>query len=229
MKNSNKDQVSPFIKVILDKVHGGRKQDSKFWQRGVAGSRNDCIGFKNEEIPLEKPEGLSGILKITKGKRRFFGVGMAVICCVFSFVYFRPDLFLFLSYSKIYQTISEYFPEKNEDLHQIGPSTTSHSLVLSTESQDYNFSPDQVSRAKRNVIETQRNKSNFIGKENLKDNSPIKSFKDNKHRYEIELSSGRYVYADSVIVSDDKITFENKRGLVVSVNRNEVKTMKRLN
>ncbi|MFT5702499.1 MAG: hypothetical protein ACI8ZB_005419 [Desulforhopalus sp.] len=55
-----------------------------------------------------------------------------------------------------------------------------------------------------------------------------KSFKDSNNRYEIKLLSGRYVYTDSVIVTKDTITFENKKSLVVSVNRDEIFSLKKL-
>ncbi|MCP3888289.1 MAG: hypothetical protein GY702_05375 [Desulfobulbaceae bacterium] len=229
MENPNNGQVLPLINVVIDKIHGGRKQDRKFWQRGSANSRNEYTGFSNKEIPNEQPEGFSENLKITKVRRSIYAIGIVTMGCVFALVYIRPDLFSFLSYSKIYQTNNDHFPDKNENQYQIGPNSTSRPSDSSTEPRDYKFSPEQVSRARRTVLQTEKNKSNFVGKKNLKENFPIKSFKDNKHRYEIELSSGRFVYADSVIVTDDKITFENIKGLVVSVDRSDVKTLKKLN
>jgi hypothetical protein len=98
----------------------------------------------------------------------------------------------------------------------------------SNEYREYNFSAEQVSRAQRNLLES-RNKSKYIGNENKGENFPIEPFKDDKHRYEIELLTGRHVYADSVIVTDDKVTFENKRGLVISVSKNEIKALRKLN
>ncbi len=79
-----------------------------------------------------------------------------------------------------------------------------------------------------NSLKAQKNKSNLTGIEIPKESSSSHSFKDSQNRYEIQLLSGRYVYADSVIVTKDMVTFENKKGLVVSVNRSEIKSLKRL-
>ena len=55
MKKAKEDDVSSLTKVIVDKIHGGRKQDSKYWEREVGNSRNDFVGYNNGEIPITQP------------------------------------------------------------------------------------------------------------------------------------------------------------------------------
>ena len=229
MSNSNEDKVSPVIEGIVDKIHDGRKQDKKFWEREVENPRNDFVGYSNGEIPVDPSgEGAAATSKRNKAKRIAFTVGIVITCFLFSLVYLRPDLFPFLPYSKIYQTISDFLPPKEKDKHSVTSDPIEKSKDLSTEPREHSFSEDQILRAKKNVLKARKNKSNLTGTEISKENPPSHSFKDSENRYEIQLLSGRYVYADSVIVTKDMITFENKKGLVVSVSRDEIKSLKRL-
>lgn len=229
MSNSNEDKVSPVIEGIVDKIHDGRKQDKKFWEREVENPRNDFVGYNNGEIPVDPSgEGAVGTSKRNKAKRIAFTVGIVITCFLFSLVYFRPDLFPFLSYSKIYQTISDFLPPKEKDRHSVTSDPIEKSKDLSTEPREHSFSEDQILRAKKNVLKARKNKSNLTGTEISKENPPSHSFKDSENRYEIQLLSGRYIYADSVIVTKSMITFENKKGLVVSVKRDDVKSLKRM-
>jgi hypothetical protein len=238
MKNQKNDHVSSFVKVIIDRVHGGRKQDRKFWDRKIENPRNDLGGFSNGEIPIEQQEGFAQTLKQARAKRAVFLLGILLLCFVFALVYSRPNLFPFLSYSKIYQSISEYFPEKYEAKNQIkavAPKPLEEPVASRTAKKEYTFSEEQIARAKFNVENEKKqnplstSESYHIRSGKLKRDSLSKSFKDYEHRYEIEFLSGRRFYADSIIVTDDMVTFENKRGLIFSVSKNEVKTMKRLN
>lgn len=238
MENQKNDHVSSFVKVIIDRVHGGRKQDSKFWDRKIENPRNDLGGFSNGEIPIEEQEGLAQTLKQARSKRAVFLLGILLLCFVFALVYSRPNLFPFLSYSKIYQSISEYFPEKYKAKNQIkvvAPKPLEEQVESRTAKKEYTFSEEQVARAKFNI--EKKKKQNFlsinepyhVSNEKRKRDPLSKSFEDDKHRYEIEFLSGRRVYADSVIVTDDMVTFENKGGLIFSVSKDEVKKMNRLN
>ena len=50
---------------------------------------------------------------------------------------------------------------------------------------------------------------------------------EKKYSYEIEFVSGGRVYTDNVIVTDKIISYTTDKGLVVSLSKNEVKTMKK--
>ena len=156
MKSSNQDRVSPLTKVIVDKVHGGRKVDSKFWQSEFDNSGNDSVS-----IPIEKPEDLDSFLKNLKARRTLLFAGVMVLCLLYSMVYFRPDLFPFLSYSK-----------------------------------------------------------------NKPTNEHIK--KAVNSLYEIELLTGGRFTTKNVKVTGDEVTFVSDRGLVVTIKKQDVKTLTRL-
>ena len=49
-----------------------------------------------------------------------------------------------------------------------------------------------------------------------------------RYRYEIELHSGGWIYTDNIVMEDDRVTYTSKRGLEVSINRNEIRTLKRV-
>ena len=164
MKNQKNDHVSSFVKVIIDRVHGGRKQDRKFWERKIENSRNDLSGFSNREILIEQQEGLAQTLKQVRAKRAVFILGILLVCFVFALVYSRPNLFPFLSYSKIYQSISEYFPEKYEPKNQIkavAPKPLEEPVESKTAKKEYTFSEEQIARAKFNVENQKKQKGRY--------------------------------------------------------------------
>lgn len=224
MSNSDEEKVSPVIEGIIDKVHGERKKDKKIWQREVEHRRNNFVGYDNRDIlPDQSGAELS---KRKKAKRLAFAVSILVLCCLFSFIYLRPDLFSFLTGSKIYHTVSTFLSDKEKDPVKSAPVEKNNNLP--TQPREYSFSQEQISKAKKDLLESRRAKSNLIGQETEKTQSSVDSSKDSEHRYEILLVSGRYVYADSVIVTKDTVTFENKKGLTVSVNRDEITSLKQV-
>jgi len=82
---------------------------------------------------------------------------------------------------------------------------------------EYSFTDGQINKAMRDVEELRKN------------NSPSsRSIESNRSLYEIEFVSGGRAYSENVVATADIITFENEKGLVVSVNRSEVKNLKRL-
>lgn len=76
---------------------------------------------------------------------------------------------------------------------------------MKTDNTDLTFTDEQVQQAMKEVINEKRN-----------------------YLYEIELVTGGWVYTDNAEVTDEKITYTSANGIVVSVNRDEVKTMKRV-
>jgi len=233
MKSSNQDRVSPLTKVIVDKVHGGRKVDSKFWQSEFDNSGNDSVS-----IPIEKPEDLDSFLKNLKARRTLLFAGVMVLCLLYSMVYFRPDLFPFLSYSKIYSTISEYFPDKKKVNNNARPITKSQPVVRSngesSSNQDYTFSKDQVEKAKRELIDLSKSKQlrqknnyrgTYVNSKNKPTNEHIKAVNS---LYEIELLTGGRFTTKNVKITGDEVTFVSDRGLVVTIKKQDVKTLTRL-
>ena len=62
---------------------------------------------------------------------------------------------------------------------------------------------------------------------NTQTNMPIKQT-EQKYLYEIELFSGGRISTDNVIITDKDVTFKSDRGLIVTLKRAEVKTMRKI-
>ncbi|MFT5700265.1 MAG: putative aspartyl protease [Desulforhopalus sp.] len=94
--NQNNSQPSKVTKVLIHKVHGGRKKDSKFWNNGIDISKINDI----PSIPIERKKTI---------RRRINNPAIFLIILILSsvmaLVAARPDLFPFLDYHKVYKTI----------------------------------------------------------------------------------------------------------------------------
>ena len=165
-------------------------------------SRNDFVGFNNEETSDERPKGIGKLLKQFKARRSFVYAGVIALCAVFALVYFRPHLIPFL-------------PDNQKG-------------------KEYAFSKDRVDRVKKELLK--KNKYQQLTQEEIDQivkskptGKPVdKSAHKDKHRYEIELLSGGTFYAENTVITDDKITFVNGKGLIVTISRYDVKKMKQL-
>ncbi len=63
--------------------------------------------------------------------------------------------------------------------------------------------------------------------EQLKDIKAGRKGEEQKYLYEIELFSGGRISTDNVIITNKEVTYRSDKGLIVSLNREEVKTMKK--
>lgn len=168
----------------------------------MGNSRNDFIGFNNEEIPDERPKGIGKLLEQFKARRSFVIAGVIVLGSVLFLAYFRPHLIPFL-------------PDNQKG-------------------KEYAFSKDRVDRVKKELLI--KNKYQHLTQEEIdqivKSRSTGKSVTESapkeKHLYKIELYSGGIFYAGNTVITDDKITFINDRGLIVTINRYDVKKMSQL-
>lgn len=251
MDNSRNDKVSPLTKILVGKVHDGRKQDSKFWQSEFS----DSAGATNEDcrnyIAIEKPVGFDSAMAGMKARRSSIAVIFAVICALFAVVALRPDLFPFLTYSGIYKTISKAFPEKEKAEYQRIPQSADYdrdekqaeqrSIVPATYSEprrppENRYDNSQSGKVK-SFIRPQKNEKQWLSQKELdsfvtpeapKKQPEIKVSEPTRTLYEIELYSGATIYTNNAMVSSDKVTYTSSKGLIVSINKYEVKSMKRM-
>ncbi|MEE4241851.1 MAG: hypothetical protein V2I36_10300 [Desulfopila sp.] len=63
----------------------------------------------------------------------------------------------------------------------------------------------------------------------VQNNQRVSSTEKPPYQFEIELHSGGKIYTDNADIEDDVVTFTNHKGLVVSINRGEIKDMKWVN
>jgi restriction system protein len=89
------------------------------------------------------------------------------------------------------------------------------------ESKDLKFTGEQVKKATVEVLHQKE-------QEQFKRIETDKKEKEKKFYYELELVSGGSIFTDNVTITKDKITYRNTRGLVVSLNKKEVKTLKKI-
>lgn len=103
------------------------------------------------------------------------------------------------------------------------------SSVIRIESVDRAESISEMKKAKEySFTEAQINRAINEVEKSRKTTSPPKSKDDKRYLYEIELESGGRAYSENVVATNELVTFENEKGLVVSVSKNEVKNLKRL-
>lgn len=102
-------EISKVTKVLIHKVHGGRKKDSKFWNNQVDLTKNNDEKFS---IPIPKRSAKSARLGNSR-QISIFSVA-AILFVLIVLIFSRPDLFPFLEYHKIYSTLSGFFPEKTD-------------------------------------------------------------------------------------------------------------------
>jgi len=102
-----------------------------------------------------------------------------------------------------------------------GQNVKSGKPVETSEPKESRFTDIQIKKAKQELLH-QKEQEQFNRMEKGNKGS------EKKYYYEIELVSGGNIFTDNITTSGDKITYRDKRGLVVSLNRNEVKTMKKI-
>ncbi len=101
---------------------------------------------------------------------------------------------------------------------KIGPSpypTTKASV------KDQKFTEDQIKKASKTVLH-KRVQEQFIKIETNQNDEKAKKY------YELELATGGRIFTDNIMEKNGKISYKNNRGLIVSLDRNEVKSMKKI-
>jgi hypothetical protein len=238
MKNPRNEQVSPLTKVLIDKVHGGRKKDSKFWQSEFAHA--DGNDTRDGQIEIEKPVGIDAYLRQLKARRAFVFVGTVMICVLFGMVSLRPDLFQFLSYKSVYNTVSHYFPDKSKPLHDVKERTQVRQPVAvqrPVTSHDQSISqPGQHSASVKQSAVRQQPAQQWLPQKEIdqivqptaQKQLKTKPVENKRTLYEIELHTGQVILTDHAMATADKVSFENTKGSVTTINKYEVKQIKRL-
>ena len=61
----------------------------------------------------------------------------------------------------------------------------------------------------------------------LKDINPGQRGDALKYLYEIELFSGGWIFTENVTITDKEVTYISDKGLIISLNKDDVKTMKK--
>ena len=100
--------------------------------------------------------------------------------------------------------------------------TTAPEIIKPVEQTKQNYSKytdEQVTRAvKELLVEKQSHQPNAI--------KPDQKVEEKKPLYEIELFSGGIFFTDNVAITNTEVTYKDNKGMIVSLNKNEVKTIK---
>ena len=122
-------------------------------------------------------------------------------------------------YSILPAQIREFLPNGQEYLN--GKNTQTSLPIKQTAQKDGRFTDAQVTRAMEEVLSEKKN-------ERLKTTKPGQKKEEPKYLYEIDLFSGGRISTDNVTITNKDVTFTNDKGLVVTLNREEVRTMKKI-
>lgn len=130
------NKPSRLTKILVHKIHGGRKQDSKFW--------NSEFSLANDISPRDtknnKPKGRKNFPFISLGTGVFIIVLLIVV---------RPDLFSFLEYHNIYHNLIGSFspkePSIGKDINPIShnPSTGNKEIFAGISPDNYDSKNDR--------------------------------------------------------------------------------------
>ncbi len=122
-------------------------------------------------------------------------------------------------YSILPSRIREFLPNGQE--YRVEKNSQTSTPVKQMESKDVNFTADQVKRAMKEVLNAKKS-------EQPKDIKADQKGEEQKYLYEIELFSGGRISTDNVTITNKEITYKSDKGLIVSLNREEVKAIKRI-
>lgn len=160
---------------------------------------------------------------------------------LFIIVALRPDLFSYLSYKSIYSAVSEFFPDKEPNYKQVQGDTEwakmpdEQQVSKSSISQNYRYTDKQIGNAKDRVLRekkaqqwlTQEEIDQILTPEPEKE-TVTKPKIPTRTVYEIELFSGGVILTDNAVVTPEKVTYRSPKGLTVSINKYEIRSMKKL-
>ena len=99
--------ISKLTKVLIHKIHGGKKKDNKFWNDQI-----DLTKKSDEKFSIPIPENSVRTARLRKSLQTSIYPFATLLIVLVVLIFTRPDLFPFLDYHNIYSTISEDSPNK---------------------------------------------------------------------------------------------------------------------
>lgn len=155
--------------------------------------------------------------KNTSGKLKKMAWGFIVLLLVFtsySLLHFEAGASLYANLSsQIGQFLSNGQDHGTKDDQINKPNKL-------TAQEENSFTDDQITRAVKEVLSEKKS-------EPLKDINPGPRAEAEKYHYEIELFSGGWIYTENVTITEKEVTYISNKGLIVSLLRDDVKTMQK--
>jgi len=206
MEIPNEDKVSSSTRILVKKLNRGKNPNSSFYQ-----SEFDRERKRHKAVKKKGPSLTKQILALLTG---------AVVGLIIALSYKRPDIIKDIS-----TTLLSAFKGPQVTIEAKPAPNISGQVIRKEPDQDkvhLSFSDSQIKQAMRNVAHERQIKE-------YKPTSPQKSYSRQGYQLEIELFSGGRIYTDSADIKKDLVSYTNKKGLIVSIDRDQVKTMKWVN
>ena len=161
--------------------------------------------------------------------------GLLLFIGFFSMIAFSCFSLVINPNGKITTSLSKIFLKKGQDT-TLGIATsiapTDSDLSSQTKKNvEYEFSVSQIEQAKKELLKGDNKTTSSLNKSNETAQSKpapknVTGEKNNQgYLYEIILNSGKIIISDNMLIGGNKVTFMDKRGLIVSINSDEVKSV----
>lgn len=232
--------ISRAIKKILHKLQGIGSHQSKSRQNDIHHPRTVYPSFNNTEILRDRSTIAAKITHIFKLLKVFLLTLLIAFCSISIFDYYGPNLYKLLSTSRFLAKMSKYLEEKEDTTQPRSESSGDQTIPQPADDgpniKEYEFSSQSIENAKERVLR-ERNRQYWTQEEidrivkprtNTGNDAGPEPGSESSYFYEIELVSGGRIITDDILMKDGVIEYSNSSGLVVTVGKNEVKTIKRL-
>lgn len=229
--------ISRVIRNILSNLQGIGSQQSKIRQHEIHNPRALYPGFDNTEILRDRPTITAKIINILTWLKVFLLTLIIAFCSITVFDYYGPNLYDLLSNSRFLSKMSKYLEEKEETTQTRGESSRNQAIQQPTSNgrniKEYEFSSQAIENAKERVLReknrqywTQEEIDRIVKPKATSDAGPEPG-DEGSYYYEIELVSGGRITTDDILMKDGVVEYSTGAGLVVTVKKNEVKTITR--
>ena len=202
------DKVTPLSKALIYRIHGGRNQDSKFWQSDYEHKWRDL-----SDIPFDGSRPHANSLNLNRRFLKAYSLVITSILVVFVVVYLRPDLFPFLTYSSVYSAISKTFPDKYLDFLQ--KKQQEAKLLISKDEIESPAKPiipkSQIQNPQRNSTKKQTYKNKIVS----------------DYWYIIELQNGEIILSQDAVITSEYVSIMIRNGEERRIAKEELKSFKR--
>lgn len=146
-------------------------------------------------------------------------VGLFFVASAFYF-FLYPESSRFF-HSILPTQISRLFPNGQDLDEKNSKSNKPTKQAEQAEQKDGRFTDDQIAKAMEKVLSEKRIEQQKSIEDGLQE-------QEQKYIYEVELFSGGRISTDNLTVTKKEVTFKSEKGLVVTLNREEIKTIKKI-
>ena len=228
--------ISRIIRNLLSKLPGIGGQQAKVRQHEIHNPRTLYPRFDNSDILRDKQPITARIINMLTWLKVFLLTLIIAFCSITVFDYYGPNLYELLSNSRFFAKMSKYLEEKTTQPTRESPQNQAIQQPTSDgrNIKEYEFSSQAIENAKEKVLReknrqywTQEEIDRIVKPKAAGDTGP-EAGGGGSYYYEIELVSGGRITTDDIVMKDGVVEYSNSAGLVVTVKKNEIKTIKRL-